>query len=175
MGAANLMGHTGDRVLPSGCSVLMCSERSFGTGLSVRKSFCLEKHIAPPLLFVFGLSVKPRKYFQRKYIIIINGYAPTKNKNKTIEHEFYERLHTVYTLLPNSELQMLLGHFKTKIGQQPVFNSITDRNSLYKNSNDNGKRLMNFVLVQDTAISSTDFPYIHRRNYDLIQMGSVPG
>lgn len=79
-------------------------------------------------------------------LIIINGYAPTEDKNEAIKNEFYERLDTVWDLLPNSKAKILLGDF---------------------NSNDNGTRLINFAMARDMVVSSTTLPHknIHKQTW----------
>lgn len=98
-------------------------------------------------------------------LVIINGYAPTEDKNEDIKNEFYERLDTVCDQLPNSNVKILLGDFNTKIGQEPLFSPTIGKNSLHMNSNDNNTRLINFAMASNMGISSTTFPHknIHKQ------------
>ncbi|XP_008178185.1 craniofacial development protein 2-like [Acyrthosiphon pisum] len=99
--------------------------------------------------------------------IIINGYAPTEDKNEAIKNEYYERLDTVWDLLPNSKVKILLGDFNAKIGQEPIFSPTIGSNSLHLNSNDNGTRLINFAMARGMVVSSTTFPHknIHKQTW----------
>ncbi|KAE9537018.1 hypothetical protein AGLY_006825 [Aphis glycines] len=98
-------------------------------------------------------------------LVIINGYAPTEDKNEAIKNEFYERLDTVCDLLPNSKVKILLCDFNAKIGQEPIFSPTIGSNSLHLNSNDNGTRLINFAMARDMVVSRTIFPHknIHKQ------------
>lgn len=95
-------------------------------------------------------------------LVIINGYAPTEDKN-----EFYERLDTVCDLLLNSKVKILLGDFNAKIGQEPIFSPTIGSTSLHLNLNDNGTRLINFAMARDMVVSSTTFPHknIHKQTW----------
>jgi exonuclease III len=97
-------------------------------------------------------------------LVIINGYASTKNKNEAIKTEFYERLETVCDLLPNSNVKILLGDFNAKIGQEPFFSPTIGKNSLHVNSNENDTRLINVAMTRNMVISSITFP--HKNIYE---------
>jgi len=100
-------------------------------------------------------------------LVIINGYAPTEDKNETTKDEFYERLNMIYDQLPKSNVKILLGDFNAKIGVEPHFSPTIGKNSLHTKSNDNGTRLINFAMARNMVISSTTFPHknIHKQTW----------
>ncbi|XP_025405340.1 craniofacial development protein 2-like, partial [Sipha flava] len=97
-------------------------------------------------------------------LILINCYAPTKDKADDIKEKFYDELETVMNSLPTHSLKMIVGDFNAKIGRENIYRPIIGPNSLHEISNDNGTKLIHFASSQELTISSTYFPrkYIHK-------------
>jgi hydroxypyruvate isomerase len=50
-------------------------------------------------------------------VILINGYAPTEDKEDEVKDIFYENLDNVCDRIPTNKVKILLGDFNAKIGQ----------------------------------------------------------
>jgi exonuclease III len=86
-------------------------------------------------------------------LILINCYAPTKDKADDIKEKFYDELETVMNSLPTHSLKMIVGDFNAKIGRENIYRPIIGPNSLHEISNDNGTKLIHFASSQELTIS----------------------
>ncbi|KAL4130807.1 hypothetical protein QTP88_008189 [Uroleucon formosanum] len=92
-------------------------------------------------------------------VILINGYAPTENKEDEVKDIFYENLDNVCDRIPTNKVKILLGDFNAKIGQEVVYRPTIGKESLFRISNDNGTRLVNFAMTRSMIVSNTTFPH----------------
>jgi hypothetical protein len=56
-------------------------------------------------------------------------------------------------------MKNLLGDFNAKVGRENIFKPTTGNVSLYKLSNDNGVRLVNFATSKNLRVKSTTFQH----------------
>ena len=64
-------------------------------------------------------------------------------------------------------MKILLGDYNAKVGQENIFKPTIGKESLYKISNDNDVRLVNFATSKDLIVKSTTFPHrnIHKQTW----------
>ena len=62
-------------------------------------------------------------------------------------------------------MNIQLGDFNAKVGQEDIFKPTIGKESLHKMSNDNGVRLLNFATSKNLVVKSTTFPHrdIHKQ------------
>jgi exonuclease III len=54
-------------------------------------------------------------------LILINGYAPTEEKQQDEKEEFYEDLKTIYESIPKNHPKIILGDFNAKVGKEEIY------------------------------------------------------
>jgi hypothetical protein len=61
-------------------------------------------------------------------------------------------------------MKILLGDFNAKVGREDIFKPTIVNESLHATSNDNGVRVVNFVISKNHTVKSTMFPHrnIHK-------------
>lgn len=100
-------------------------------------------------------------------LFIINGYAPTEDKNEAIKNDFYERLDIECNLLSSNKVKILIGDFVTKVGQEPLFSPTIKSNNLHIISNDNSTRPMNFATSTRNG-NKKHFLFPYRNTHDKV-------
>ncbi|KAL4152688.1 hypothetical protein QTP88_000521 [Uroleucon formosanum] len=100
-------------------------------------------------------------------LILINGYAPTEDKQQDENEAFYEDLNTIFESIAKSQPKIILGDFNAKIGKEEMYRPTIGKESLHIHSNENGNRLINFAISKGLRISSTCFPHknIHKETW----------
>jgi len=100
-------------------------------------------------------------------MMLINGYAPTEDKEDEVKDMFYEDLDNVCDLVPNNKVKILLGDFNAKIEQEVIYRPTIGKESLHKVSNNNGTRLVNFAMTRNMVVCSTTFSHkdIHKETW----------
>ncbi|KAL4141659.1 hypothetical protein QTP88_004260 [Uroleucon formosanum] len=88
-------------------------------------------------------------------LILINGYAPTEDKQQDEKEAFYEDLNTIFESTAKSQPKIILGDFNAKIGKEDMYRPTIRKESLHTHSNENGNRLINFAISKELRISST--------------------
>lgn len=61
--------------------------------------------------------------------IIINAYAPTKEKEENFKNTFYDVLEHILDITSNSCIKILLGDFNAKIGKKDIYRPTIGPNS----------------------------------------------
>jgi len=56
-------------------------------------------------------------------------------------------------------MKILLGDFNAKVERENIFKLTIGDESLYQDSNDNGVRIVNFVISKNLVVQSTMFPH----------------
>ena len=64
-------------------------------------------------------------------------------------------------------MKILLGDFDARVGRENIFKLTIGNESLYQDSNDNGVRIVNFVISKNLVVQSTMFPHwnIHKHTW----------
>lgn len=92
-------------------------------------------------------------------ITVINGHAPTEEKDEDEKDQFYEELERIIDSSPSHDMKIVLGDFNAQIGKEPVFIPTIGKHSLHQKTNDNGERLISFATSRSLVIMSTIFPH----------------
>jgi exonuclease III len=77
-------------------------------------------------------------------IVVLNAYAPAKNKSDDLQDTLYEELEQVFYHFPKYHMRILLGDFNAKLGREDIFKPTIGNAMLHQDSNDNGVRKVNF-------------------------------
>lgn len=73
-----------------------------------------------------------------------------RRRRRTItKKSFYQKLEQIFDGAPSNDVKIILGDFNAKIGREPEVKRVAGCQSLYKESNDNGRRIINFVIFRD--------------------------
>ena len=54
-------------------------------------------------------------------IVVVNVHAPSEDKGNHIENIFYEEIERLFDQLPVYNMEILLGNFNAKVGQETIF------------------------------------------------------
>lgn len=100
-------------------------------------------------------------------ISLVCAYAPTEDKEETIKDDFYDILETVCQDIPKNDIRIVLGDLNAKVGREAIYYPIIGKHSLHAESNDNGKKLIDFASHNNLTVSSTSFPHknIHKATW----------
>lgn len=79
---------------------------------------------------------KTEKFFN---LSLINVHSPTEDKGKNDKDTFYHALESIYDSTPSNDIKIILGDLNAKIGRETTHQAIIEKESLHKESNDNGK------------------------------------
>jgi hypothetical protein len=98
------------------------------------------------------------------HIIVLNIHAPTEDKTDEVKDSFYEELERVFHKFPKYHMKIMLGDFNAKVGMEDIFKPTIGNESLYKISNNNGVRSVNFATSKNIRVKSSMFPHrsIHK-------------
>ena len=96
---------------------------------------------------------------------LINAHAPTEEDH--VKEKFYDTLEKIYDLAPKHDIKIVLDDFNAKIGKETTFRPTIGKESLHKETNNNGLRLIDFASGKCMTISSTKFPHknIHKATW----------
>jgi hypothetical protein len=92
-------------------------------------------------------------------IIVLTVHAPTEDKVDDIKNRFNRELEHVLDRFPKYHMKILLEDFNAKVGKEDIFKPTIGNESLHKISNDNGVRVVNFVISKNLIVKSTMFPH----------------
>jgi len=64
----------------------------------------------------------------------------------------------------NSDIKIILGHFKAKAGKEYIYKPTIGNESLHNETNNNGIKIIQFGISKGFNVRSTTFPHkdIHR-------------
>jgi len=102
-------------------------------------------------------------------LVLINVHAPTEDKDEIEKELFYATLEDVFNTSVG-QVRLILGNFNAKIGKEQFHRSTVGIYSLHATSNDNGSKLIDFVVGKGLVIKSTMFP---KEGYIIYT--SIPG
>jgi hypothetical protein len=79
-------------------------------------------------------------------IIVLNVHELCEEKSDDSKDSFYEKLEQVFLYhFPNFHTTILLGDFNAKVRRENVFKPKIGNKDLYKETNDNDVRIVNFA------------------------------
>ena len=97
-------------------------------------------------------------------IIVLNVHASSEEKSDSSKDSFYAELEQVLDHFPKYRIKIILGDFNPVVGREKIFKPTIGNVSLHQDSNDNGARIVNFVISIYLFVNSTMFPHrkIHK-------------
>ena len=145
-------------MMVSGQHILMYSggeEGSKGTGFLISKSI-KQSVIDFNAINDRMCSLRLRaKFFN---ITVFCVYAPTEEAEDEEKDVFYTKLEEEINKVQRHDVKMILGDLNAKIGREEVYRHVIGKESLHKDSNDNGLRLIDFASGKQMIIKSTWHP-----------------
>ena len=89
---------------------------------------------------------------------LINVHAPTNEKTEEIKEEFYNLLEQNINQIAMSDIKIILGDFKAKVGKESIYKSTIGNESLHNKTNNNGIKMIQFAISKVLTVRSTTFP-----------------
>jgi hypothetical protein len=99
------------------------------------------------------------------HIIVLNVYAPTKDKNDDVKDSFYEELEHVFDKFHKYHMKIMLGDFNAKVGREDILKPTVWNEILHKISNDNSVKVVNFSTSKNLIVKCTMFPHRNLHKY----------
>jgi len=98
---------------------------------------------------------------------LINVHAPTNEKMKEIKEEFYSLLDQNVNQIARSDIKIILVDFNAKVGKESIYKPIIGNESLHNETNNNGIKMIQFVVSHGLNVRSTMFPHkdIHKETW----------
>ena len=90
-------------------------------------------------------------------ITVLNMYAPSKEKSDDSKDSFYEYLEQVFDHFPKYHKKILLKDFNVKLGREDIFKPSIGNESLHRDNNDNGVRIVNPAKSKNLVVKSMMF------------------
>jgi exonuclease III len=120
-----------------------------GTGFIVKKQ--LKKDILNfhPIDERMCYIRKKAKFFR---VTLFNVYAPTEER--TDKDAFYSKLEEEYNKIPKHDVKIVMGDMNAKIGKEKQYRQTIGKESLHRESNDNGQRLIDFAISRNMVVKS---------------------
>jgi hypothetical protein len=90
-----------------------------------------------------------------------------QKKEDLVKEQFYTSLEKVCDTAPNYDMKVILGNFNAKIGNENYWYPACKRYSLHDKTNNNGKKMADFALWRNVAVTGTCFQhkYIHKATW----------
>ena len=90
-------------------------------------------------------------------ISLVNVHAPTEAIVEEKKDMFYEELARIMNGIPKYDIKIIIGDLNAKIGNEEIYKSITGGHSKHTESNENGKKLIEFATEMKMKIMNTCF------------------
>ena len=95
-------------------------------------------------------------YAKPKNITLIQAYTPTAAAKEEVVEVFYEDLERVVKSIPKSDIMIMTGDFKGKVGKQDIIGTVIGLYGL-SDANDAGEHLREFCEERELALVNTWF------------------
>ena len=163
------MPGSGNQTLENG-AVLIFSGRSDGKrreGVGI----VLSKKMKNALICYSPVSERimtARLHSKHINISVTVVYAPTEDAESTIKDAFYRELNDVQSGLPTHDIKLVLGDFNARVGRDSdAHPGVIGKHSYHTESNDNGKRMLDFCTMHQLTIGGTLFEHkdIHKTTW----------
>ena len=95
-------------------------------------------------------------------------YAPTEDAESSKKDEFYRELNDVQSGLPMHDIKLVIGDFNARVGRDSdSYPGVIGKHSYHTESNDNGKRMLDFCTMHQLTIGGTLFEHkdIHKTTW----------
>ena len=95
-------------------------------------------------------------------------YAPTEDADSIVKDNFYRELNDVQSNLPSHDIKLVLGDFNARVGRDfTSYPGVIGRHSYHSESNDNGKRMLDFCTMHQLTVGGTLFEHkdIHKTTW----------
>ena len=90
-------------------------------------------------------------------------HTPSEEKSDDSKESFYKELEQVFYHFPKNHMKILLD-FNAKVGRENIFKLTIGNDSLHRDSNDNGVRIVNFATSKN-FVKSMMFPHRNIHKY----------
>jgi hypothetical protein len=97
--------------------------------------------------------------------IILNVHAPSEEESENSKDSFCEGLEQAFDHFFKFHMKILLGDFNAKVRCEKVFKPTIGKDSLHEGGNDNGDRIINFVILKNLVVKNTMFPHPNIHKY----------
>jgi hypothetical protein len=84
-------------------------------------------------------------------------YAPSKEKSDDSKDSFYEYFEQVFDHFPKYHKKIPLKDFNAKLGREDIFKPSIGNESLHRDNNDNGVRIVDFAKSKILVVKSMMF------------------
>ena len=84
-------------------------------------------------------------------IIVVNVHATSEEKSDKSKDSFYQELEQLFDRFPKYHMKTLLGEFYAKVERENIFQPNIGQESLHQDGNDNGVRLVIFVISEKSG------------------------
>ena len=98
---------------------------------------------------------------------IVQVYAPTNEAEDEEKEDFYNRLQSILSKLPNKDINIVMGDLNAKVGEDNRnYEQVIEKHVLGE-INDNGDRLLACCVFDNLIIGGTIFPHkkIHKATW----------
>lgn len=163
------MPGSGSQLMKNG-AVLVYSGRSDGVhregvGLVLSKKM---KNTLISFTPVSGRIMTARLHSKHINVSVTVVYAPTEDADSAVKDAFYRELNDVQSDLPAHDIKLVLGDFNARVGRDfTAYSGIIGKHSYHAESNDNGKRMLDFCTMHRLTIGGTLFDHkdIHKTTW----------
>lgn len=136
-------------------------DRMLGTGFVISKSL---KRSIIDFTPISNRICKLRIRSKYRKISIINVHCLTEDKDIEEKEKFYEDIEKIYNDIPRYDVKMVMGDFNAKLGKEEMYKPVIGDYSKHNETNENGKKLIEFATERDLRIMTTYFEHknIHK-------------
>jgi hypothetical protein len=84
-----------------------------------------------------------------------------------IKEEFYNLLEQNMNQIAGLDIKIMSGDFNAKIGKESICKPTTGKESLHNETNNNGRKMIQFAIYKGLNVRSTTFPHkgIHKETW----------
>ena len=80
-----------------------------------------------------------------------------EEKDNAVKDAFYAHIEDLYDKCPVHDINIVIGDFNVKVGQEGIFGPIDGQFSVNSTASPNGVRLIDFAAARNMVVCSTGF------------------